>query len=102
MFARVTTLQGSGQSLDQARTAVQQQVLPAVRNMEGFRGLLSLSDPSSGKAITLTLWESEAAMRQSEEAANQLRATTAATTGGQIMNVERYEVVTDAITTGTI
>jgi heme-degrading monooxygenase HmoA len=102
MFARVTTLQGPTNQVDEARTTIQQQILPAMRDVKGFRGLLSFADRTSGKAITLTLWDSEAAMRQSEEAANRLRSSTAAAVGGSITSVERYEVVVDAMTAGTV
>lgn len=102
MFARVTTLQGPAGSVDQARTITEQQILPAVRGIKGFRGLLSLADPITGKGITVTLWESQEAMRLSEEAANKLRASTATTIGAQVVNVDRLEVVVDALTTGTV
>ena len=102
MFARVTALQGPTDSVDQARTTIEQQILPAVRAINGFRGLLSLADRSSGKGITLTLWESEESMRQAEELANRLRASTAAATGSDIVSVDRFEVVVDALSAGTV
>jgi hypothetical protein len=102
MFARVTTLSGPAQSLDLLRTTVDQQILPAVRGISGFRGLLSLADPTSGKGVTISLWESEEAMKLAEETANRLRASTAAATGANIVSVDRYEVVVDALDAGTV
>jgi heme-degrading monooxygenase HmoA len=43
------------------------------RLMEGFEGMIALVDRHSGKTLGITFWESEEAMRASEEAANQLR-----------------------------
>jgi hypothetical protein len=40
----------------------------------------------------LTLWETEADMRASEEAANRVRAQSAEASGDKVINVERYEV----------
>jgi heme-degrading monooxygenase HmoA len=102
MFARVTTLQGPANSVEQLRTTVQQQVLPAVRAITGFRGLLSLADPITGKGVTVSLWESEEAMKQAEETANRLRVTTAAAAGADIVSVDRYEVLVDALSAGTV
>ena len=47
----------------------------------------------SGKVQMVTLWESEQAMHQSEEDAEQLRSATARAAGGEVAEVERYEVV---------
>jgi heme-degrading monooxygenase HmoA len=54
---------------------------------------LALADSQSGKVEVVTLWESEEAMRQSEEEADQLRGDTARAGEGTIAGVERYEVV---------
>jgi heme-degrading monooxygenase HmoA len=103
MFARVTTIQGPASSVDEARRSVEQQVLPAVQHMKGFRGILALVDRNTGKSMSITLWESADAMRQSEEAANRLRTSAAADSAAQILGVERFEVVVDTTTTaGTV
>jgi heme-degrading monooxygenase HmoA len=95
MFARVTTLQGSPDSVDAGTASVRDEVLPAARGMAGFMGMIALGDRSTGKMIGITLWESEDAMRASEEAANQLRQSAADAGSAQIAGVERFEVVLD-------
>jgi len=60
--------------------------------MDGFKGLIALGDRQSGKTLGITLWESEEAMRASEEAANLMRSESAEASGEQIAGVERYEV----------
>jgi heme-degrading monooxygenase HmoA len=72
----------------------QEQVLPAVRQMPGFRGILTLMDAASGTGMTITLWESESALMGSEAAADRLRASAARDSGSKVEAVERYEVVT--------
>src|SRR2546425_867359 len=69
MFARVTTLQGPSDQVDEGIKSVQEQVIPAARQMKGFQGMLALADRNTGKMLGITLWESEDALRQSEEAA---------------------------------
>ncbi len=94
MHARVSTFEGQ-QSASDLRREAEETVLPAATQMKGFGGMLLLADAESGKSIAVTLWESEDAMRESEEAANRLRDDASAATGGRIASVERFEVVLD-------
>jgi heme-degrading monooxygenase HmoA len=55
-----------------------------------------MGDRETGKLVSVTLWESEEALRASEEAADQLRADAADRTGGAIASVERFEVFAQA------
>lgn len=95
MFARVSTLQGPADQIDEGIKSIQEQVIPAARQMRGFKGMLALADRATGKMIGITLWESEDAMRESDEAANQLRSGAAGAGAAQILGVERFEVVTN-------
>jgi heme-degrading monooxygenase HmoA len=92
MHARVTIVEGDPSMVDNATRVVEEQVLPAARQIAGFKGVISVSDRTTGKTMTLTLWESEQAMQASEEAANRLRADTVAAIGAREPTVERYEV----------
>ena len=92
MHARVNTFQGSPDGVEASVENVRQQVLPAARQLEGFRGLISLADRATGREIGITLWESEEAMRASEEAGSRLRKETADAGGEEIVSVERFEV----------
>lgn len=67
-------------------------VLPALREMAGFRGLISLVGSEGGDALTITLWESEEAMRASDAQADEMRRDMAKAAGDEIRSVERYEV----------
>ena len=44
-----------------------------MRQMDGYEGSYFFMDRQSGKAITITLWESEEAMQRTEEALRPLR-----------------------------
>jgi heme-degrading monooxygenase HmoA len=95
MFARVSTLQGPPDQVDEGIRAVQEQVIPAARQMRGFQGMLALADRTTGKMVGITLWETEDALRESEEAASQLRSGAAGAGGADVVSVERFEVVVD-------
>ena len=92
MHARVSTFVGSADQYDAGLQQTRETVLPQVRELEGFRGALALIDRSTGKALTITLWETEDALRASEERASELRQQVAAASAEQIAGVERYEV----------
>jgi len=51
-----------------------------------------LVSPDTGKAITITFWESEEALRATEQQANQTRQQAAGSAGMEIVNVEAYEI----------
>ena len=96
MFARVSRYQGPGivsdEAIEEITRRTRETVLPVVRKMEGYKGVLSLLDRHSGKALSITLWEDEGAMVASEDAAHQTRAQAADIASELIEGVERFEV----------
>ena len=71
---------------------VQEQALPLLQHQDGFKGFIVLADRQSGKAIGVSLWESEQAMQDSEETGNRTRNESAQVGGGTVAGVDRYEV----------
>jgi heme-degrading monooxygenase HmoA len=41
-------------------------VAPAARQQNGFKGIIQMADPNTGKTLSITLWESEADMKAGE------------------------------------
>jgi len=66
-----------------------------VTGLEGNAGAFFLVDRAGGRALTLTLWTSEAAAVASDAFADQSRARTIAATGVQLLERGQYEVVDD-------
>jgi heme-degrading monooxygenase HmoA len=97
MFARVSAFQGPPDQTAEGIRIAREQVLPAAKLMDGFKGIYLLFDRESGKSLSVTLWETEADMQASEEAANRLRAESADASGETIVGVERYEVALQAL-----
>jgi hypothetical protein len=92
MYARLTTLEGPPDKIDDAIRYTQEQVLPQLQQMDGFKGFIALGDRHSGKVRGLALWESEEALSATEEAASRIRGGVAEATGGRVADVEQYEV----------
>ena len=94
MWVRLSRFEGgSAEQFDEGMRYIDENVLPAVRAMPGFQGVMSLSTADRSSGLTLTFWESEQALQESEDAANRLRGEAAEAGGDTIAGVERYEVV---------
>ncbi|MEU2433183.1 MULTISPECIES: hypothetical protein [unclassified Streptomyces] len=92
MFVRLSTYQGSPVPAEGDLSASSEAVVKQVQDVPGFVGVYYLVDRASGKAVSLTLWEDEQAMLDSEERAGRIREETAHREGQRIVSVERYEV----------
>jgi heme-degrading monooxygenase HmoA len=92
VHARVSLLEGPPELIDEGLRQAREVVSPWGRLMEGFEGMIALEALHSDKTLGITFWESEEAMRASEEAAKRLREESAEAGGDTIASVERYEV----------
>ena len=92
MFARMTTLEGPPDQVDEGLRYVREQVLPFMQQQDGFKGFIALGDRQSGKVIGVSFWESEQAMQASEEAGDRARSDSAEVVSASVVGVERYEV----------
>ena len=101
MFARVSTLEGPREHVDDLHHAVVEHVLPALRRLGGYQGVLILVDRKGGKVLGVSLWESEEAMGASEEAAYWFRTYGAEAASETVTSVERYEVVLSEVVKAT-
>ena len=91
MYARVSFYDMAGASRDDAVRAFEG-ARDAVEQMEGNQGGTLLVSPAGDKALTITLWESEEALRATEQQANETRDQAAGTAGMTVRAVEAYEV----------
>ena len=92
MHARMTTLEGSTDRMDEGVRQVREHVLPQLQQQDGFKGFVALGDRHSGKLIGISFWESEEAMRAAEDVGDRTRSDAAEAIGDTIAGVERYEV----------
>ena len=73
MHARLTRFEGSPERIDDAVRQSQDVWLPKLRAIDGFQGVNTLADRSTGTIVSITYWESEDAMRASEEKVSAVR-----------------------------
>ena len=74
MFARVSTVKGTPQTVEGGIRNYREETIPAVNATAGFKGAYLLADRNSGRMISITLWETEKALQDSSAVANRLRA----------------------------
>jgi hypothetical protein len=90
VYARATTHRASPAQVDEAIVHYQDGI-PSFSEIAGKRGAFLLVDRSAGKAISVTLWESEEVMRRADE----LRQPPAQESRGE--SVDEYEVAVWAV-----
>jgi len=93
VYVRVNTIEGSPDRIDDATRHIQEQTMPQLRQMEGFEGFVALGDRTSGKLLGVAFWESEEALRATEQALSSVRSGAAEAAGGTLVSVEQYEVL---------
>src|SRR5215207_1028486 len=100
MFARIVTYTADPSPRLQSATVVNIEQglrrtwerLPGVRQLEGLESAYFFVDRQRGKAIFISLWESEQAMNNSEEMMRPLRAELSEAFAANSVDVEHYEV----------
>lgn len=91
MYARSTTIQAQPTSIDDGIAHVRDKVMPALKDIDGCVGLSLMVDRTSGRCIVTSSWESEEAMRASEESVRSIRDEAAELLGGS-PQIEEWEV----------
>ena len=71
LFARTSSWSGSAEALDKWEMQVKEQVSGFVAKLPGNAGGAFFVDRASGKALTLTLWETEEAAAETDKFAGQ-------------------------------
>jgi hypothetical protein len=93
VYARSTTIQAQPSSIDAGVAHVRDEIMPALRDIDGCVGLSLLVDRHSGRCIVTTSWESEDAMRASEERVRSIRDRAADEFGGTSSpTIEEWEL----------
>jgi quinol monooxygenase YgiN len=91
VFARVVRYQVNPERCDEALEALEG-AAQEIGNIEGITGGYVMVDGESGRIITMTLWEDQAALEASEVRASRLRQDALRSVEGDIESVERLRV----------
>jgi heme-degrading monooxygenase HmoA len=92
VFARVSIYEVP---VERARDAAENfgQAIAQIRTMKNLAAAYLLVDADNGKVLTMTLWDSAAAMEASRVTASRLRSDAVRTVEGSVLSTDEYEVV---------
>lgn len=93
MVSRVNFLETEPGRVGDVARVVREVVHPGIRDEVGYLGYIVLGDRESGKALGVTLWESEDARTASDAKARTVRPRVEEETGGTMRAVEQYDVL---------
>jgi quinol monooxygenase YgiN len=92
VYARSTTINARPGSIDAGIAQLRDEVMPTILEMDGCIGLSMLADRDSGRCIATSAWQSEEAMRATDEELSPIRAQIAEMMGGSNPTVEEWEI----------
>ncbi len=92
MYAQVTMVEASPAKWDTATHFFQEQVLPQLEQMDGFKGFVVLGDKQRGELLSVALWESEEVMHSTREVVSRIRGGIPHPLGAAAVDEETYEV----------
>ena len=93
MFARVNELEVSPDRISDVERVVRDIVHPAISAEPGYVGYIVLGDSRTGRALGVTLWDTEPARKSSDVRARKIRPRVEAATGGTMRPVDPYTVL---------
>jgi heme-degrading monooxygenase HmoA len=97
MHDRTTIVDGDPGRIDDVLRQIESEVLPVLKEQDGFKGFTVHVNRSSGKVVGTSYWESQDSMQASEEAVRGPREEAAQRGGASSPTVEHFEVAIDTM-----
>ncbi|HEX8854516.1 MAG TPA: hypothetical protein VF752_02875 [Thermoleophilaceae bacterium] len=97
MHARIGRITYSPEKADDLKKFVQETTVPRYEGADGYKGFTLLLDSSSGQAIGISFWESEEAMRASDDLGDQARQGASQAASGSDQGKQYFEVAVDTM-----
>ena len=97
MHARIGRVSFSPDKADDVSAHVRENVVPKFEGADGFKGFTLLLDRSSGQGVGISFWESEDAMRATEEIGDEARQGAAEAGSGTDQGPQHFEVALDTM-----
>jgi heme-degrading monooxygenase HmoA len=94
-FARVTFAEADPARVEDGIANIKEVVIPRARELPGFQGGYWLADREAGKVIGVTMFDSEESLRETDEAAAQIRQQAGSAIGVTFSAIESYEVIAE-------
>jgi hypothetical protein len=88
----MTSIRSDRSDLDEDAQAAVEALLPWIRQFDGYRGMIVLTDGANGRAHFVTFWEDEESLKRSAQGRQQVREQMAKTAGAEIESSQAYVV----------
>jgi hypothetical protein len=88
----MTSIRSERGDLDQDAQVAVEALLPWIRQFDGYRGMIVLTDGENGRAHFVTFWEDEESLKRSAQGRQQVREQMAKTAGAEIESSQAYVV----------
>jgi hypothetical protein len=92
MIASLTTVTGPEPAMAEIARMTGEAIEDWLREYEGYRGMIMLTDADGERARVITFWDSAEAEEKSRVSRTAMRDQTVATIGLNLEGTERYEV----------
>jgi heme-degrading monooxygenase HmoA len=92
MFASMSIVTGPAPEMAEIARIASESIEGWLRQYEGYRGLIVLTDEQSERARIITFWDSAEAERKARVSRGAMRDRTVATVGMVVEGMELYEV----------
>jgi len=93
VVSRLNFLETAPDRIDDVTRVIRELVHPGIREEGGYVGYIVLGDRETGRALGVTLWETDEAREASDAVAHQIRPRVEQGTGGTMRAVETYDVL---------
>jgi heme-degrading monooxygenase HmoA len=97
MHARIGRISFSSDKADDVTSHVRENIVPKYQEQDGFKGFTLLLDRDGGEGIGISFWESEDAMKATDELGDQARQGAADAGSGSDRGLQHFEVTVDTM-----
>jgi heme-degrading monooxygenase HmoA len=97
MHARIGRVSFSPDKADQLANHVRDTIVPEYQQKNGFKGFTLLIDRQGGEGLGISFWESEEAMRATDDVGDRARQGAAEAGSGSDQGAQRFEVAIDTM-----
>jgi heme-degrading monooxygenase HmoA len=97
MHARTGRISFSSDKADDVTSHVRENIVPKYQERDGFKGFTLLLDRDGGEGIGISFWESEDAMKATDDLGDQARQGAADAGSGSDKGPQHFEVTIDTM-----
>jgi hypothetical protein len=92
MYARLVEIEGMDPSKrDEAVQNIRERIIPALQELNGFAGFISLADEKNSRARSIVLWESKEDAEEAERQMGSRREEMVRQMGATVRSADLYE-----------